>query len=98
MKIAFRVDESDKSKLQSILDEDPISRLSIKQKNSDTLDIDSEGIITVLEGEDDVCKEAKEKISEFGDELESDEMDRVVEAMEAAEEEAAQGFGSIFGG
>ncbi len=98
MKIAFRVDESDRSKLQSILDEDPVSRLSIKQKNSEALDIDSEGIIAVLEGEDGVCNQAKEKISEFGEELEADEMEMVVEAMDKAEEEAAEGFGSIFGG
>ncbi len=97
MKIAFRVDESDKSKLQGILDEDPISRISINQRNSSSLGLDQEGIVLMLEGEKEVCEQAKEKIQEFGDELEGDEKDEVIRALEEAEKEAAEGFGSIFG-
>lgn len=98
MKIVFNVDESDRSKLQDVLDEDPIARLSISQKSSDTLGLDSGGIFAVLKGDDEVCGEAKEKISEFAEEVEGSKKEEVVEAMEAAEKEAAEGFGSIFGG
>ncbi len=98
MRIVFKVDESEKPKLQNVLDEDPIARLSISQKSSETLEIESEGIFVMLDGDDEVCEEAREKLSEFGEELEGSEKDEVVEAIEAAEKEAAEGFGSIFGG
>ncbi len=98
MKIVFKVDESESSKLKEVLDEDPVSRLSITQKNSEALELDSEGVFVVLEGNEDICKEAREKLSEFAKEIEEKEKEEVVEALETVEQEAAEGFGSIFGG
>ncbi|MFP4116559.1 MAG: hypothetical protein ACLFQ8_00680 [Candidatus Aenigmatarchaeota archaeon] len=98
MKIVFNVGESEKPKLQDVLDEDPIARLSISQKSSETIDVDAEGIFVMLDGDDEVCEQAREKLSEFGEELQGTEKEEVIEAIEAAEKEAAEGFGSIFGG
>ncbi len=97
MKLVFKVDEDDKSKLQNILDEDPVSRLSISQKNAKALDLEMEGVLTVLEGAEDSCEKAREELSKFAEELEDEEKKKVVESIEAAEKEAEEGFGSIFG-
>ena len=98
MDLVFRVDEDNKSKLDAVLDEDPVSRLSITQRNSDVFDLDVEGILVLLEGDEETCEGAREEISSFGEELKGEEKEEVIEAFKAEEEEAAEGFGSIFGG
>jgi len=97
MKVVFRVDGDDKSKLDGVLDEDPVSRLSISRRNSEVLELDMEGILVLLEGDDETCEKARERMSSFAEELRDEEKEKVVEALESAEEEAAEGFGSIFG-
>lgn len=97
MKLVFKIEESESSKLDNVLDEDPVARLSITRKNAEALDLEQEGVVVVLEGDEDTCEEAREKISDFGEELEGSEKVEVVEAVEKAEKEAAEGFGSIFG-
>ncbi|MFP4116283.1 MAG: hypothetical protein ACLFTQ_03740 [Candidatus Aenigmatarchaeota archaeon] len=97
MKLVFEVDKDEKSRLDGVIDEDPVARLSITERNGETLGIDKEGVFVVLEGDEEICEEAREKITEFGEELEAEDRKEVIEAVEAEEEEAAEGFGSIFG-
>lgn len=97
MKAVFRFEKEEESAVDEILDEDPISRLSITKRGSESLGLEGDDMVLVIEGEEEICKEAKEKIEEHAEEMGEEGEEEVLEAVEEEEEKSMKGFGSIFG-
>lgn len=97
MKLVFCVDSESKTEVDGIIDEDPISRLSVTEKDTRALDLDLDGTVFVLDGDDKICQEAKEKLTEVSEELTGDDKEEVLNALEEEEKKSREGFGSIFG-
>lgn len=97
LKLVFRVDSENKAKAEDIVDKDPISRLSVTEKDSRALDLKMEGTVLVLDGDDEICEQAKEELDDVSDEVKDEDKEEVLAALKKEEEKSMEGFGSIFG-
>lgn len=98
MKMVYKVEDDDKENVNEVLDEDPISRLSITQRSAGSLGFDEEGSFLILEGGEDLCGEAEDKLEECAEKLSDEKGDEVISAVEEQEEKSMKGFGGVFGG
>jgi hypothetical protein len=96
MRTVFKVEKDDEGKLDEVLDEDPVSRLSITKRSGKSLGIEEEGIFIVLEGKQEICEEAEGELEGFAEKVSGDEKEEVTEAIKQEEEKSMKGFGSIF--
>lgn len=97
MKVVFRFGKEEESAVDKVLDQDPISRLSITKRDSKSLGLEGDDMVLVLEGEEEVCEEAGGKLSEHVKEVDSEDREEVLDAVKEEEEKSMKGFGSIFG-
>ncbi|MFB6216961.1 MAG: hypothetical protein ABEJ72_08355 [Candidatus Aenigmatarchaeota archaeon] len=97
MKSVFHFKSEDKSEVEEILEEDPVSRLSITQRDCESLEFDMNGFFVLLDGDDEKVKRAKERLEDMSETLEEEVKEEVIEKIEKAEQESMESFGSIFG-
>lgn len=97
MKVVFRFEKEEESAVDKVLDQDPVSRLSITKRDSKSLGLEGDDMALVLGGEEEICKEAKEKLEKHAEEIKGGDREEVLDAVEEEEEKSMKGFGSIFG-
>ena len=51
----------------------------------------------MIDGSEEACEEAQERLKDVAKELEGDEKQKVIDKMKEMEESAMEGFGGIFG-
>ena len=96
MKVAFFVKKEDTNKVKEIVNQDPIGRQSITFRDNVALGLEKEGNYLLIDGAEEACKEAQEKLKELAEELEGDDKEEVIEKMQEMEDSAMEGFGGIF--
>lgn len=96
MKVAFFIDKENVDKVKEITKEDPIGRQSITLRGNKALGLEKEGSYLLIDGSEDACEAAQEKLEEIGEELEGEEKKKVIEKMKELEDSAMEGFGGIF--
>lgn len=97
MKHVFCFGSDNKSKVEDILEKDPLSRLSITQRKCKSLGFDEDGSFLVLEGDEEFLEEANSQLEGIVGVVEGEDRDEVLEKIEQEERESMEGFGSIFG-
>lgn len=97
MKLVFKVEEKKKRNVNEVLDEDPVARLSITQRNAGSLGFDEEGSFLLLEGDEGTCSEAEERLAEDVKEVTGGKKEEVIETIKEEEEKSMKGFGGVFG-
>lgn len=93
----FFFEKENKGKVEKILKDDKISRLSIRIRESRSLGLEKDGFILRLGGPDEVLDYARENLREVAQELEGEEREKVLQKMREEEDSAASGLGLIFG-
>ena len=97
MKAAFFVEKENFSKAKHITNQEPIVRQSITFRDNKSLGIEKEGNYLLIDGTEDACREAVEKLDGVAEKLEGEEKKEVLNKMEELENSALEGFGGIFG-
>ncbi len=98
MELVLKIEKKDLEKVKGILlVDDVVSRGSIKFKEGTTLGMKGKGYYCYVAGTEDVCNKAKELIKDLAKLVEGKEKDGVIAKIKAEEEQAAEGFGAIFG-
>jgi len=97
MQVVFFVEKENLSKVKDITKEDPIGRQSITFRDNVSLGVEKEGNYLLIDGAEEACKEAQDKLKELAEELEGEEKEKVIQKMKEMEESAMEGFGGIFG-
>jgi len=94
----FEVKKEDKSKIDSILRDDLVSRQSITTREASALDIDKDVIYVKIEGSEEGVRRAEELFKEISErKLDEKEAEDINEKIKAQDENAALGMGNIFG-
>jgi len=97
MKVVFFIEKENLNKVKDVTDKDPIVRQSITFRDDKSLGMEKEGNYLLIDGAEEACREAQEKLKEIAQELEGEDMEAVVAKMKEMEESALEGFGGIFG-
>lgn len=95
-RIVYEFTPDQRSDLEDLTDEDPLSRQSIKIKDADALSLDREAVFVFVEGDEEVLDEARDDFEEIGGAVPTDAED-LFEQVDDEEAAAASGVGSIFG-
>ena len=97
MKVVFFIEKENTNKVKDIVNQDPIGRQSITFRDNIALGLDKEGNYLLIDGAEEACKEAQEKLKDLAEELKGEEKEEVITKMKELEESAMEGFGGIFG-
>lgn len=97
MQTVFFVEKENLNKVKDITSEEPIVRQSITFRDNRSLGLEKEGDYLLIEGSEEACKDAQEKLKDLTQELEDEEKEKVVEKIKEMEDSALEGFGGIFG-
>ena len=97
MKVVFFIEKENTNKIKDIVNQDPIGRQSITFRDNIALGLEKEGNYLLIDGAEEACKEAQEKLKDLAEELEGEEKEEVITKMKELEESAMSGFGGIFG-
>ena len=73
MKAVFFIENDNLNKAKDVAAEEPIVRQSITFRDNKSLGLETEGNFLLVDGTEDACNEAKEKLKEIAQELEGDE-------------------------
>ena len=73
------------------------SRQSITIKDAKTLGIEKDGSFFLIGGSDEGVEEAKELMKDYVEDISEDELNKAKEKIKEEEDNAAAGFGGIFG-
>jgi hypothetical protein len=95
--VVFFVEKENLNKVKDVTSEDPIARQSITFRDNRSLGLDKEGDYLMIDGAEEACKEAQEKLKEIATELDGEEKETVIAKMKEMEDSALEGFGGIFG-
>lgn len=95
-RIVYEFPTDQRSALEDLTEEDPLSRQSIKIKDADALDLDREGVFVFVEGDDAILDEAAEDFKDIDGAVPTDASD-LWDQVDDEEAAAASGVGSIFG-
>lgn len=97
MQVVFFIEKENLNKAKDITSEDPIVRQSITFRDNKSLGLEKEGNYLLIDGTEEACKEAQEKLKEITQELDGEEKETVIGKMKEMEDSALEGFGGIFG-
>ncbi|MCD6399025.1 MAG: hypothetical protein DRP20_02315 [Thermotogae bacterium] len=97
MQVVFFVEKENLNKVKDVTKEDPIGRQSITFRDNVSLGLEKEGNYLLIDGSEEACKEAEERLKELAQELDGEEKETVIRKMKEMEESAMEGFGGIFG-
>lgn len=97
MQVVFFVEKENLNKAKDVTSEDPIVRQSITFRDNKSLGLEKEGNYLMIDGAEEACKEAQEKLKEIAQELDEEEKETVIGKMKEMEDSALEGFGGIFG-
>ncbi len=97
MQIVFFVDNENLNKVKDITREEPIVRQSITFRDNKSLGLEKEGNYLMINGSDEACEEAKNRLSDLAEILDGEEKDKIIEKINEMEDSALEGFGGIFG-
>jgi len=97
VKVVFFIEKENTNKVKDIVNQDPIGRQSITFRDNIALGLDKEGNYLLIDGAEEACKEAQEKLKDLAEELKGEEKEEVITKMKELEESAMEGFGGIFG-
>ncbi|MCD6477571.1 MAG: hypothetical protein J7K87_01070 [Candidatus Aenigmarchaeota archaeon] len=96
MQVVFFVEKENLNKVKDVVKEDPIGRQSITFRDNVSLGLEKEGDYLLIDGSEEACKEAEERLRELAQELDGEEKETVIKKMKEMEESAMEGFGGIF--
>ncbi len=98
MKALFFLDSENYSKMKNKISEDDlVSRQSINFREGKALGLDKDGYYLEIDGSEESIVKVKEIIGDLGTEVTGDEKKKVLAKIEEQQNNAAAGFGSIFG-
>ena len=97
MQVVFFVEKENLNKVKDITKEEPIVRQSITFRDNKSLGLEKEGNYLLIDGSEEACKVAREKLKDLAIELEGEEKETVINKMKEMENSALEGFGGIFG-
>ncbi|MBN2042645.1 MAG: hypothetical protein JW754_02465 [Candidatus Aenigmarchaeota archaeon] len=98
MKALFFLPSENYSKAKNkVSEDDVVSRQSLNFRECKALGFDKEGYYLEIDGSEESIVKAKEVIGELGKEVSGKEKEDVLAKIKEQEENAAAGFGSIFG-
>lgn len=97
MQVVFLVERENLNKAKDVTSEEPIVRQSITFRDNKALGLEKEGDYLMVDGTEEACKEAQEKLKDLAEELEGEEKETVLIKMKEMEDSALEGFGGIFG-
>lgn len=97
MQVVFFVGKENINKAKDVTCQEPIVRQSITFRDNLSLGLEKEGNYLMIDGSEEACKAAQEKLKEIAEELEGEEKDNVVAKIREMENSALEGFGGIFG-
>ena len=92
----FFVERENLNKANDITKEEPIVRQSITFRDNKSLGLEKEGDYLLIDGSEEACKAAQEKLKDIATELTGDEKEKVIGKMKEMEDSALEGFGGIF--
>lgn len=94
----FEVKKEDSRKIDEVLKDDLVSRQSITTRDASSLDIDKDAVYVKIEGSEEGVRRAEELFKELSaKKLDEKEAEEINKRMEAQDESAALGLGSVFG-
>ena len=82
---------------EKLLADDIVSRQSIDFRDNNALGLSKDGYYLKLSGSEEAIERAKEIMKDEGEELKGSEREEVLKKFSEQEDNAAAGFGSIFG-
>jgi len=97
MQVVFFVEKEKLQNAKEIINQDPIGRQSITIRDNKSLGLETDGYYIMIDGSEEACEEARERLKDVAKELEGDEKQKVIDKMKEMEESAMEGFGGIFG-
>lgn len=102
MKKVYECDNSKKTDLKKILEEEPyaedsFARVGYKLKDGTALEEDKEKTYLYISASEDFLKKADEKLKDIAKPVEGEKAERIIEKIKKEEESAESGLGSIFG-
>lgn len=77
--------------------DDLLSRQSITVRDNSAIGVQKEGYYVLIDGTENAVAKAREMLKGAADELKGSAAEEVISAIEGQEENAAEGFGAIFG-
>ena len=77
--------------------EDSFAKAGYKLKEAKVLGVGEEGYYLYLDASEEFLQKAREKLKDVSEELEGEDKEKVVKAVQEEEEAASAGFGSLFG-
>ena len=97
--IVFSVDDDKLEKVRNIvgIGENSLVKQSITIRDNKSLGLETDGYYIMIDGSEEACEEAQERLKDVAKELEGDEKQKVIDKMKEMEESAMEGFGGIFG-
>jgi hypothetical protein len=95
-RIVYEFTPDQRSAVEDLTEEDPLSRQSIKIKDGDALDVDREALFVFVEGDEEVLDQAGDDFEELGGAVPTDAQ-ALFDEVDDEEAAAASGVGSIFG-
>ena len=97
MQVVFFVENENLNKVKDITKEEPIVRQSITFRDNKSLGLEKEGNYLMIDGTEEACSMAQEKLKNLATELTGEEKETVISKMKEMEDSALEGFGGIFG-
>lgn len=94
--LVFIIEKENKEHIGELLNNDFVSRQSITIKDAKALGIEKEQSFVIIEGSEENIKKTREIFGQKGIK-ESNEKEEIYKKIKKEEEEAAEGFGAIFG-
>ncbi|UCG95843.1 MAG: hypothetical protein JSV92_02230 [archaeon] len=95
--MVFFVEKENLNKVKDVTGEEPIVRQSITFRDNKSLGLEKEGNYLMIDGSEEACRDAQEKLKDLAEELENEEKEKVIDKMKKMEDSALEGFGGIFG-
>jgi len=77
----FFIEKENTNKVKDIVNQDPIGRQSITFRDNIALGLEKEGNYLLIDGMEEACKEAQEKLKDLTEELEGEEKEEVITKM-----------------
>lgn len=95
-RIVYEFPSSKRADVESLLEQDPLSRQSVTVKDADAFDLDRSSVFVIVEGDEGVLDQAREDFQAL-DGAVPGEADDLLAQLDEEEEAAAGGVGFIFG-
>ncbi len=96
VQLVFAFGVSRQVEIEAILNREPIVRQSILIRAASGIGSKREGMILLIEGAEEACKEAERALHGLTEKIDGKEKTEIILKIKEAESKAMEGFGSIF--